>query len=185
MFGDRTLGLGKRMPFPRNRIFPVKMGKVLSQTFGNILFPVPSQSQKWNGNFRIWNFVYFETIQDFPEWYWVVQSRPKFFSNFFEQRDQKTVVLSQYRQFGKWPPVSSCLKKARKRRPIAFEAHWLLKHNVFPHTPWKIAAKAWLFTWCLDWHLNPSGAIANAGPRSFTDILQSIELKENHLKKTD
>ena len=40
---------------------------------------------------------------------------PKFFLDFLEQRDQKTVVLFQYSQFGKWPPVSSCLvlKKAR------------------------------------------------------------------------
>ena len=32
-----------------------------------------------------------------------------FFPIFLEWRDQKKVVLSHYRQFGKWGPVSSCL----------------------------------------------------------------------------
>ena len=32
--------------------------------------------------------VNFKTIQDFPQWYWVVPSRPKFFLNFPEQQDQ-------------------------------------------------------------------------------------------------
>ena len=44
---------------------------------------------------------------------------PEFFPDFLDQRDQKTLVFSRYCQFGKRPPVSSCLeKKARERRPL-------------------------------------------------------------------
>ena len=34
---------------------------------------------------------------------------PGFFPNFLKWRDQKTLVSSRYRQFGKWIPLSSCL----------------------------------------------------------------------------
>ena len=73
-------------------------------------FPVPSQSWKWNRNSRIW-FQDHSRIFRVVEWYGVVPSRPEFFPDFLEQRDQKTVVLSWYHQFGMWPAVSSCSKK--------------------------------------------------------------------------
>ena len=38
-----------------------------------------------------------------------LDSRTVYFPDFLEQRDQKKVVFSRYRQFGKLCPVSSCL----------------------------------------------------------------------------
>ena len=86
-----------------NRIFPEKIwempGPGSVPAFGTGCFPV-----SYRGFLR--KFSKFGTVLS-----GAVSSRlfPGFFLNFLEWRDQKTLVSSRYRQFGKWVPVSSCL----------------------------------------------------------------------------
>ena len=77
-------------------------------------------SMKYCGNWwhkeKSWILVHFKTIQEFPEWCWVVPSRifPEFFPNCPEQQDQTYVVTFRSRQFRKWPPVPSRLVSKKK-----------------------------------------------------------------------
>ena len=78
---------------------------------------------------KVWKFG---ITQDFPEWYWVMPSRPVYFPDFFEQRDHKELVLSRSLQFGNCPLVSSCLvlfKTSSRMQNSSRDNYLLSKEN--------------------------------------------------------
>ena len=99
-------------------------GKVASGMLGTIHFPVQTQSRhSWLPTSHL--ILVQGSSWGFPN-----------ANNIPEQRDQTQVVLSRSRQFGKCPPVSSCLVSTKTRLgtqtfTLKFDPRGLVQHPIF------------------------------------------------------